>query len=289
MSEMIEFKHILCPVDFSDTSARALTYAAAFAAWYEAKLTVLHVATSFEVSPTPIGDDAGTPLRGSREGIIARLRASIEQVGASALNARPLAQEGIATELIVSCGAAMKADLLVLGTHGLGGVRRLILGSVTETVMRTLTCPVLTVPPLAPATAPRPILFRKILCPIDYSPSSLKALEYALALGRQADGRVTVLHALESAEPEGLLEPSVLEWQRLKAQLSGESQQWCEIDMVVASNRASEEIVRRASGSDADLIVMGAQGSRGVQLMLYGSTTHHVVRAASCPVLTVRA
>ena len=89
----------------------------------------------------------------------------------------------------MNSAAAMKADLLVMGTHGLGGFHRLLLGSVTEKVARTASCPLLTVPPAAPAMTPRPILFKKIVCPIDYSPASLKALDYALELGRQADGR----------------------------------------------------------------------------------------------------
>jgi len=308
---VIAFKHILCPVDFSDTSARALIYATAFATWYEAQLTVLHVATAFDepLEPVPVRDAARAPYPGSRDEIIARLRRSLEQAGATALNARPLAQEGRVSELIVNCAAAMKADLLVMGTHGLSGFHRLLLGSVTEKVVRTATCPLLTVPPAVPATTPRPILFKKILCPIDYSPSALKALEYALELGRQANGCVRVLHALEYMDPEESLEPSVFDpcreaalesrrrrqhlidhaRERLHTQLAGESRTWCEIEEVVAINRAYKEILQRAAASDADLIVMGAQGSSGIELMLYGSNTHHVVRAATCPVLTVRA
>jgi nucleotide-binding universal stress UspA family protein len=305
---VIAFKQILCPVDFSDTSARALTYAAAFATWYESQLTVLHVTPAFD-EPLAVDEAPRTPYPGSRDDIIAKLRRSIEQAGATALNARPLAQEGRASELIVNCGTAMKADLLVMGTHGLGGFHRLLLGSVAEKVVRTATCPVLTVPPSAPMTTARPILFNKILCPIDYSPSSLKALEYALELGRQADGSVTVVYALEYMDPEESLEPSVFDpcrqaalesrrrrqdlidhaRERLHAQLAGEARTWCEIEEVVAINRAYKKILQRASDSDADLIVMGAQGSGGIELMLYGSNTHHVVRAATCPVLTVRA
>lgn len=300
---MIAFRHILCPIDFSDASARALTYATAFAVWYEAQLTVLHVATTFDepLAPVPIGDATRAPYPGSRDHIMAKLGRSIAQAGATAVKARPLAQEGIATELIVNCGAAMKADLLVMGTHGLGGFHRLLLGSVTEKVVRTATCPVLTVPPSAPATTARPILFKKILCPIDYSPSSLKALEYALELGRQADGRVTVLSALEHMDPEEPCEHVDIDIrrnrqhfmdharERLHVQLAGEPQTWCAIEEVVAINRAYKEILQRAAAADVDLIVMGAQGSGGVELMLYGSNTQHVVRAATCPVLTVRA
>ena len=149
---MIAFRHVMCPIDFSDTAARALTYATALATWYEAQLTVLHVATTFDEAFAPVGDAGGEPYPGSRDDIIARIRRSMEQAGASALKARPLAQEGHASELIVNCAAAQKADLLVMGTHGLGGFHRLLLGSVTEKVVRTATCPVLTVPPSAPAT-----------------------------------------------------------------------------------------------------------------------------------------
>jgi len=300
---VIVFRHIMCPIDFSDTSARALTYATAFTTWYEAQLTVLHVATTFDeaIAPVPVSDAGRVPYPGSRDDIIAKIRRSIEQAGATALNARPLAQEGRATELIVKCAAALKADLLVMGTHGLGGFHRLLLGSVTEKVVRTATCPVLTVPPSAPATTPRPIVLKRILCPIDYSPSALKALEYALKLGRQADGCVTVLSALESMDPEEPCEHVDVDVrrnrqhfidharERLHAQLAREPRTWCAIEEIVAINRAYKEILQRAAAADMDLIVMGAQGSGGVELMLYGSNTQHVVRAATCPVLTVRA
>jgi nucleotide-binding universal stress UspA family protein len=305
---VITFKQILCPVDFSETSAHALTYAAAFATWYESQLTVLHVVPAFNES-LAIDEPSSAPHPYSHDVIIARLRRAIEQAGASTLNARPLAQEGRPAELIVNCGAAMKADLLVMGTHGLSGFRRLLLGSVTEKVVRTATCPLLTVPPAVPATTPRPLLFKKILCPIDFSPSSLKALDYALELGRQGNGCVTVLHALEYTDPEETLEPSVFDpcrqavlenrqrrerfiyqaRQRLHTQLAGESRTWCEIEEVVAVNRAYKEILQRAAAADVDLIVMGAQGCGGIELMLYGSNTNHVVRTATCPVLTVRA
>ncbi len=300
---MIEFRQILCPIDFSDASFHALTHATAFAAWYEAELTVLHVATAFAetIEPIPAGDAGRAPYPGSRDDIVAKIGSSIERAGAKALNARALALEGHATESIVNCAAAVKADLLVMGTHGLGGFHHLLLGSVTEKVARTATCPVLTVPPSAAATTAPPIVFKKILCPIDHSPSALKALEYALELGRQAEGCVTVLYVLEYMDPEMPCEHVDFDIrrqrqhfieharERLHGQLAAERRTGCEIEEIVAINRAYKEILRRAAASDMDLIVMGAQGSGGIELMLYGSNTQHVVRAAPCPVLTVRA
>jgi len=309
---MVAFKHIICPIDFSDTSIRALTYAAAVATWYEAQLTVLHVMTASAgaIRSVPVDGAGHVPNPESHDDVVARIRLAIEQAGAPASRARPLAQDGRAADVIVSSAASMKADLLVMGTHGLGGFHRLFLGSVTEKVVRTAPCPVLTVPPAAVATTREgPVLFKKILCPLDYSPASLRALEYALELGRQGGGCVTVLYALEYMDLEEAFEPSVFDSQReallksrlhrqyqvdharerLHAQLAGEPHTWCRIEEVVAVNRAYKEILQRAAASDADLIVMGAHGNSGIELMLYGSNTHHVVRAAPCPVLTVRA
>ena len=278
---MITFQNILCPIDFSDTAARALSYAAALARWYQSQLSVLHVASRLEESLVPgsAGGLVRSTAEGTRAGITARLQHAIGKTGTPGLHATALVREGHAAQVIVESTLATEADLLVMGTHGLSGCRRLVLGSVTEKVVRTAACPVMTVPPAVGVATPRPILFKKILCPIDHSPSSLKALEYALELGRQAGGSVTVLHVLEYMDPEDALEPSVFDpcrdaalenrrrrqdridraSERLHAQLAGESRTWCAIEEVVAINRAYKEILHRASVLDADLIVMGAR------------------------------
>ena len=93
--------------------------------------------------------------------------------------------------------------LIVIGTHGAGGFEHLVLGSVTEKVLRRATCPVLTVPPRARTTAKLP--FKRILCPLDFSESSLAALDFAFSLAQQGDAELTILHVFEwPAEDESL-------------------------------------------------------------------------------------
>jgi nucleotide-binding universal stress UspA family protein len=300
---MVSFRNILCPVDFYDTSARALIHATALARWYDARLTILHVVPAFEVLAEPFVrfDDAGRLLSpASHDEIVAELQRWIAPE-AAALDPTLLVRDGRAPDAIVSCATDHAADPLVLGTHGRSGFIRPLLGSVTEKVLHTAPCPVLTVPPATPATAASAVAFKQILCPVDFSPASLRALELALDLGRQADGCVTVLHALEYMDIEEPCEHvdfdirdyrrHVLEHarERLHGHVTGEPQTWCQIEEVVAVNRAYREILQRAASTGADLIVMGAQGHGGMELMLYGSNTQHVVRAATCPVLTVRA
>jgi nucleotide-binding universal stress UspA family protein len=150
---------------------------------------------------------------------------------------------------------------------------------------------------------------KRILCPIDDSPSALEALRYALDLGRLAGGSVTALHALECMDQEEPNEPSPFDpcyeaihegrkqrqrridaaRDRLHARVAQQSAGWTGIEEAVAIGRAYKAILRRADEADADLIVMGAQGAGGLELLLYGSNTQHVVRAARCPVMTVRA
>lgn len=302
---VIAFRHLVCPIDFSETATRALAYATALAKWYEAQLTVVHVVPVFDESMESslplVKDERRTPYAPIRADVLAEMRRVTEQVGAAALNPALLAEEGRTHAVIVSRAASEQADLLVLGTHGRGGFNRLLLGSVAEKVMRTAPCPVLTVPPSVPPMTPAPITFKKILCPIDFAPSSLKAFAYALDLGRQANGCVTVLHALEhmdDEEPNEHVDASVRDHrqqvidgarQRLHALVSEESRSWCDIDEIVTIDRAHKATLHRAATVGTDLIVMGAQGRGVVELMLYGSSTQHVVRAATCPVLTVRA
>jgi nucleotide-binding universal stress UspA family protein len=94
-----------------------------------------------------------------------------------------------------------------MGTHGRSGFNRLLLGLVTEKVLRTSPCPVLTVPPHAPAVPPSDVAIRRILCPIDFSSAALQAFGFAMDLARRTNASVTVLYVIEwlpEEEPRAL-------------------------------------------------------------------------------------
>lgn len=301
---MVEFAHILCPTDLSESSRRPLTYAAALARWYRAQLTVLYVVPTFDPMPVRSGSLDGpvqTVYPVSREEVLEELRRVVNEAGAGSPDATLATEAGDPSRTIVDQALVVRADLVVMGTHGRSGSERFMVGSVAERVVRTAPCPVLTVPPHVTATLPADVRFKSILCPMDFSPSALQAFGFALDLARQADGAVTVLHVIEwltDEEPRAHAHFNVPEYrqhliddarQRVRTLISEESTTWSALQDVVVLGRAHREILRIAGDVQADLIVMGAQGRSGVGLALFGSTTHQVVRAAECPVLTVRA
>ena len=192
----------------------------------------------------------------------------------------------------------MPSDLLILGTHGRSGFERLFLGSVTEKVLRSTRVPVLTIPP--PVREPGSPLYKTILCPLEFSPASIRALEYALSLAKEADARLILLHAIEDvlgdagAQTLGHLTVSEDHHQleqeavtRLRAVVPDEARVWARPEERVVKGRAHQEILKVVADEHVDLVVMGVQGKGVVNRLVFGSTTHRVIREAGCPVLTL--
>jgi nucleotide-binding universal stress UspA family protein len=298
---MIAINRILCPVDFSDASRAALDHAAALARRYEARLIALHVVPLVPSTLTfPPAISAATLEPISFDLFRDELRRFVEPV-ADLVPAETVVTSGDAARTILDQARTADADLLVLGTHGRSGFERLVLGSVAEKVLRRAACPVLTVPPAAahaPAT-PRPP-YRRILCPVDFSTTSEQALRYALSLAEEAKARLMVLHVLEWFPEQEIREHrhfDVPEYRRfleedarrrLSEAVPAEARAWCELVERVACGKPYREILRVAGEEGSDLIVLGVQGRGAMEVLLFGSTANHVVRQASCPVLTVR-
>jgi nucleotide-binding universal stress UspA family protein len=292
---MIRITQILCPVDFSEISRHALDHAAAIARWYEARLTLLYVFANLPTMDLPplVLEDA------DRERLMDDLRRMAAAIPRDVPIEFRIEEAGYVHEEILAQLGATHADLLVLGTHGRSGFQRLFLGSVTEKVIRKAPCPTLVVPPRAPdVPASAPIQFRRILCAVDFSESSLDALAYAITMAEEADARLTLLHVVEL--PPVLVEEPALDLprvreaaavdarRRLHELIPEQARTYCTVETTVVEGRAYREILRHATERRSDLIVMGVHGRGATDLLVFGSTTHHVIRASTCPVLIVR-
>jgi nucleotide-binding universal stress UspA family protein len=293
----IAMHRILCPTDFSPASEHAFEHAVALATWYEAALTILHV-TSNTIVPFSEVAYIGNPML--MDPVV--LDQTMSQLAALAAPARKIGlrtdtevREGKPAAEILDVARDLPADLVVMGTHGRRDFERFVLGSVTETVLRRVSCPVLTVPVHAPAH-PQPMFFKRILCATDFSPASEAAVRYAASLAEEADGVLILVHVLDreraARRPPGANghEPDFECAARmmLRAALPRERREWCSVDEVVVSGKPAPEILRLAQEREAGLIVMGVHGRGILDLMAFGSVTHEVVREGTCPVLTVR-
>ena len=196
---------------------------------------------------------------------------------------------------IAAAAKRLNADLIVMGSRGLTGVKHVVLGSVAERTVRTAPCPVLTVKlegdPL--------VQLRTILVPMDFSPPALRALELAQDLaGRGGPARIVLVHAYYiPAELERHLIPgddSFLE--RLSTSVTKElerlvarvKESGIQAEYLAARGTPEALIEETAKQRKADLIAMGTHGRRGISHLLLGSVAERVVRAAHCAVLTTR-
>ena len=293
---MLTLRTVLCPTDFSDVSARAETYAAALARHYDASLHLLHVDPPMPVM-APYGEipvDARL-FEEQREVAEAELVKAGERARAGGLTVETTMKGGHPAREILALADRAQADMLVIGTHGRGGVEHLLLGSVAEKIMRKAACPVLVVPPGAPGDSDA--LFSRILCPIDGSAASAHALTYALSLAQETDGHVTLLYVVEPVPAAGEFGAlDVEEYRRageeharqvLRDAVPDDVRTWCRLDERVATGKPSERILDAATTERADVIVMGVRGRGAIDLLAFGSTTNEVIRRAGCPVLAV--
>ena len=180
---MIAINKILCPVDLSDGSRHGFDHAVAIARWYGASITILHVFETVPVAAYATG--AGSPgdvlTPPERALVLADLERMVAAESGEGVSITIRTAEGHPSAEILNASMEMAPDLLVIGTHGRSGFQRLVLGSVTEKVLRRAPCPVLSVPPRAVAD-PAPVAYKRILCAVDFSNSSLAALKYATSL-----------------------------------------------------------------------------------------------------------
>jgi nucleotide-binding universal stress UspA family protein len=296
---------ILCPTDFSDASAHSVDLATLIAGWYKARIAALHVVSAavvlpeFSLSPSGSVDDAAlSALRSATAG-------HFTEASAAGIDVDVFLEVGSPAPLILERAATLPADLIVMGTHGTSGFQHLMLGSVTERVLRRAVCPVLTVPPRAHATSRIP--FRRLLCAIDFSESSMAAMQFALSLAEESDARLTLLHVLEwpwEEPPSPRLEDlppeqgaALAEYRRYREKMALMRLEALAPDAMRASHRPVArlsngkpyvQILEVANEEGSDLIVVGVHGRNPFDMMVFGSTTNQVVRRAACPVLTLR-
>ena len=284
----VQVERILCPLDFSEVSAKAYRHAQSIACHYRAKLIVQHVV---ELWRHPEGDFATKPeyFDEFRDALISKARGKLEQLFESCGGIQPecVVEESTAPDAILAVAKARGVNLIVMGTHGRRGLDHLMLGSVTERVLRHAPCPVLAVPGPDAGQCGDPVEVRRILCCVDFSTPSRRALEYALSVAAAYDADLTLLHVLGTAESEDLGRELNASLDKLRHWVAPSAFPEAGLHLEVRLGKAYREILNFAAEKRSDLIVTGVRGHNSLDLAVFGSTTYRVIQLYSSPVLTV--
>jgi nucleotide-binding universal stress UspA family protein len=283
---MIHLKNILVPVDFSGPSKKAINYGLSLAVGFKAKLVLAHIAP-FDAA---VYDRAKLQL----------------------LSLLPVEyREQIDFEIIVKAGEVRQEllgivedkeiDLVVMGTRGRSYFERMLLGSVTERMLRKLHVPVLTVSHLDPEKeihAPGPVPLRRIVYATDLMDSAEEGLKFSFRLAHELDAHLTVVHAVQILDaailgvdtvylPDYSADARAQAAERLDRTVALASDGSVPTTTVLADGVPYEAINRVAGETNADLIVINLHGKGPFERALLGTTAERVIRTATIPVLSL--
>jgi len=296
----VSFKNILLATDFSDASEKALNYAMAIARLHGSKIYLVHVLPPDSTSVIPPPPSDWVRHEAEREMETLASRSELKQIAHETL-----LRTGSVWKVLSALIHQQNIELVVLGTHGRGGLKKLVLGSVAEEVVRRVGCPVITVGPHIDTRLSTAGELHRILFATDFHPASAKALEYALLLANQFQAKLILLHVMPPAAlpGPGLIfyhEEAINEWQtrvtasttqKLEKLLPVRVKLWSEPEYVVGFDFVAEGILKVADERRADLIVMGANRPLSAKVSAHAlkAASYEVICHSKCAVLTVSA
>ena len=286
----VRLANILWTTDFSSPSESALAYVTAIARRYDSQVYIAHVIRpdAYQLVPP---EAVGSALDQTR-------RFAEHQMGELLISGRfrgiphqVLLGEGELWQVLSELLEKHEVDLIVVGTHGRTGVRKLLLGSVAEEIFRLAHCPVLTVGPHVPRDVPAAVELRHILYATDFTPTAERAAAYALSLAQEHQAKLTLLHVIQDggdASPKNQALMRSFFTRRLRELVPGEASVWCDPELVLEAGAPAESILKVAADRHADLIVLGVRRTANFPGHLPPATAYKVVCQSQCPVLTVR-
>jgi nucleotide-binding universal stress UspA family protein len=316
----------MCAVDFSDFSHLILSYGRAMAAEFHAKLYVCHVLHDM-VMLSSHGQAYIASEKVSKERMDNTKLLLENLVKEQKIEAQTLVLQGHAADELTKIVQEQNIDLVIAATHGGSGIKRFLIGSVTDRLVKTLTCPLLVLHTQEDHPA-FPNVFRvpleRILVGCDFSPESDLAFEYGLSLAQEFQAELHLVHVIKQEKHIELTTTDYMkiqegdylgwtrsefltlqqkatddEWERrsrllsrIERQLSHmvpeESRDWCTPVINLLEGKAYSELIHYAKIKKMDMMVLGIHGHSLLEQFLVGSTTDRIIGRSSCPVLAVR-
>ena len=297
----ITIDQVICATDFSEVANRGLSYGVPLARHFQANLCACHVL--FVPRSTTMFGDLPLYSDSRRDQLMSDARSQLEKLAQGLpLPCEAVVAEGNVADEIARLAEDRGAGLVIVATHGASGVKRLVLGSVAERLIRIAPCPLLVLSAAAGQTPPGgapAALFRRILVGCDFSPDADLAVAFGFQLAREFQSELHLVHVIEPAGYgadiiERALGENLADLIRRRARehlaerVPDGAADWCTPRTALLEGRAHQELTAYAQHNRMDLVVLGVRGMNLLESLLVGSTTDRAIRSATCPVLTVR-
>ncbi|MFQ5804263.1 MAG: universal stress protein [Candidatus Methylomirabilales bacterium] len=301
MRQAVKITRIFTPTDFSPAAEVACCLAARLASHLKAGIVLFHAIPGMDLlgemgrargkTQVEVLEDLGGRLRGWFDAVVPAEFKGFLPVEVMVVVGEP-------NPVITPAAKRSGADLIVMATRGRSGLAHLLMGSVAETVLRSVPVPVLALR-LGQGTRPLTVV-RRILWATDLSPVSEEAWRYALTLADVFAAEVVLMHVVPPGDLPWQDEqpvPTSGSWlEQYLAPLDRElelRQRAVEEQGLIARRKIlvgvpAEAIVAEARAEEADLIIVGTRGRSGLPHVLLGSVAAAVIRKAPCPVLAVK-
>jgi nucleotide-binding universal stress UspA family protein len=297
----VTLQRILCATDLSDISHQAIAHGITLAHEFEARLIVCHCIHL--PAPSIYGEAYLAPEEHLNRDMDFAHKRIAELMEGHAVDWEPRVLVGHAAEEITRVAKDETVDITLAATQGRRVLKRMLLGSVTERLMRTLPCPLLVIPAAdggASQGMPQADLrFKRILVGCDFSPDADLAFQHALSMAQEFQAELHLMHVIETPLYTETLKPvfahrpasTVMIRDFLQSKIEGlvpeEARHWCQPVTVLEEGQPYIQLLRYAEDHEIDLIVLGVRGHGLIDTMFVGSTTDRVLRRSNCPVLSV--
>ena len=297
----VTLRRILSATDLSDASLQAVAHGISLARQFQAQLLVCHCIDL--PAPSIYGEAYLAPEEQVNRNIAYAEERLVEVMAGQGVAWEPLVVVGHAADEIAKLARSSGVDIVLAATRGYRGLKRMLLGSVTERLMRMLPCPLLIIPADEGGGAPqgmeRALRFEKIMVGCDFSSDADLAFQHGLSLAQEFQAELHLVHVIETPLYTETLQP-VFSHQpastsairkflqtKLEGLVPADARHWCRPVITLEEGQPYARLLAYAEHNAIDLIVLGVRGHGLIGTMLMGSTTDRVIRRAGCSVLSV--
>ena len=286
----ISLARIMVATDFSQVADRAIDYAVSLARRFNSRIYLTHVLNfqAYEAVEPNLGSfTMAKPWQIAED----KVRAIVASGRLAGVSNEVIIEEGNLWPELERLIEKNDIDLLVLGTHGVSGSLKVVIGSCAEQIFRQARIPVLTVGPGVTQDSPFEAEFRSILFATDFGPGAEREAAFAFSIAQEHRAKVMFLHVapFKTGVPQlDAVAERELITKQLKELLPRSDKLQCKPEIHIAYGEPVLEILRLAGETKADLIVIGATKGGSFSGHLPNTKAYAVVRDAKCPVLTIK-